>query len=324
MPTWGEILNEFRNAFDIAATTHTPPDTDRIRRNYLQATFEHTGRPIILYASNWLKSLPPDEIMIVDGDLQGFMEVVHKVPGPNLDLILHSPGGSAEAAGAIVNYLRSKYSHIRVIVPMMAMSAATMIAHSADEIVMGKHSFLGPIDPQFLLQTSIGKRPAPAQAILDQFEMAKNECRDPRNLPAWLKILENYGPDLLAQSQTLIDRSKEIVEEWLKIYMFKGDENKDRNAHEIAEWLGTHGNFKSHGKKISRDELKQHGVIIHDLESDEVEQDMFLSIFHATTHTFNFSPVAKIIENHLGRAYVSILQQVILGAPNPPPPAPTI
>jgi ClpP class serine protease len=29
----------------------------------------------------------------------------------------------------------------------MAMSAATMIACAADVIVMGKHSFLGPIDP---------------------------------------------------------------------------------------------------------------------------------------------------------------------------------
>jgi ClpP class serine protease len=37
------------------------------------------------------------------------------------------------------------------------MSAATMLACSANKIVMGKHSFLGPIDPQFIIQTELGR-----------------------------------------------------------------------------------------------------------------------------------------------------------------------
>ena len=48
-----------------------------------------------------------------------------------LDLIIHSPGGSVEAAEQIVNYLRAKYAHIRAIIPHSAMSAATMIACAA-------------------------------------------------------------------------------------------------------------------------------------------------------------------------------------------------
>ena len=55
------------------------------------------------------------------------MEVSQGLEGDGLDLILHSPGGSPEAAEAIVSYLRSRFSHIRVIVPQLAMSAATMI-----------------------------------------------------------------------------------------------------------------------------------------------------------------------------------------------------
>jgi len=62
---------------------------------------------------------------------------------PSSTFFLHSPGGSIEAAEAIVTYLRSKFAHIRAIVPHSAMSAATMIAMACDEIVMGKHSFLG-------------------------------------------------------------------------------------------------------------------------------------------------------------------------------------
>lgn len=93
---------------------------------------------------------------ITNEDLSGLMEVVHGLTGPNLDLILHSPGGSPAAAEALVKYIRSKFDHVRVIVPQMAMSAATMISCSANSIVMGKHSFLGPIDPQFLLPTGVG------------------------------------------------------------------------------------------------------------------------------------------------------------------------
>ncbi len=79
--------------------------------------------------------------------MQGFMEVIRGLPGDGLDLVLHSPGGSAEATEGLVTYIRSKYDNVRVIVPHLAMSAATMLACSANRILMGKHSYLGPIDP---------------------------------------------------------------------------------------------------------------------------------------------------------------------------------
>ena len=37
---------------------------------------------------------------------------------------------------------------IRAIVPQLALSAGTMVALACKEIIMGKHSSLGPIDPQ--------------------------------------------------------------------------------------------------------------------------------------------------------------------------------
>jgi ClpP class serine protease len=56
------------------------------------------------------------------------MGVFYELKGKDLDLIVHSPGGSPEATEAIVTYLRSKFNDIRVIVPQAAMSAATMLA----------------------------------------------------------------------------------------------------------------------------------------------------------------------------------------------------
>lgn len=133
-----------------------------------------------------------------------------------MDLILHSLGGSAEAAESIVSYLRSRFSNIRVIVPQLAMSAATMIACAADEIVMGKHSFFGPTDPQLLLATPLGVRSVPAQSVLDQFDKAQQESSDPEKLSTWLPVLSQYGPDLLAQCEVALEMSKKLVQHWLK------------------------------------------------------------------------------------------------------------
>jgi len=53
------------------------------------------------------------------------------------------------------------------------MSATTIIACAADELVLGRHSFLGPTDPQLIVSTSLGIRAIPAQAILDQLSVLK-------------------------------------------------------------------------------------------------------------------------------------------------------
>jgi ClpP class serine protease len=189
MPTWGELIPELQ----AASARHGLSAFDLVRRKYLAALSEHTGRNTILYATKWTQpgGADPGLISISLEDVQGMMEVIHGLDGSlGLDLIMHSPGGSPDAAEAVVHYLRSKFTHIRVIVPQAAMSAATMLACAANRIVMGKHSSLGPIDPQFLLPVPGGMTMAhPAQAILDQFELAKDECKDPKLLGAWIPIL---------------------------------------------------------------------------------------------------------------------------------------
>jgi hypothetical protein len=62
---------------------------------------------------------------------------IHGLGGDSLDLVLFLPGGSAEAAEYLVSYIRTKFKDVRVIVPHAAVSAATMMACSANVIVMG-------------------------------------------------------------------------------------------------------------------------------------------------------------------------------------------
>ncbi len=302
MPTWGDILKEL----DATKTPAGAPDTDGVRLKYLKRVYEATGRPVVLYATAFLESRRMDAglLQISLSDVQGFMEAVASIQGRDLDLILHSPGGYAEATESIVRYLRSRFDHIRVIVPLAAMSAATMLALAADEIVVGKHSQVGPIDPQVVLQTPEGARAAPARAILLQFERAKEDCRDPRNLAAWTPILRGYGPGLLAQCVQQRDLAVALVEEWLATYMFRDDLDAAKHAREVAEWFADYDAFKSHGRRVGVDELARLRLRFSRLEDEQDVQDAVLSVFHATTLTFNRTASVKIIENHLGKRFV--------------------
>jgi hypothetical protein len=327
VPTWGEELIELQD--EIRVDQRHPPAPgaasgyDRLRRKYLLQMHQLTGRAVIVYETAYLEPRPthPDLLTIQLGDVAGFMEAVSNIAERELDLILHSPGGSAEAAESIVDYLRTRFDHVRVFVPLAAMSAATMMSLAADEIVMGAHSQLGPIDPQFTLQTPEGLRSAPAQAIIDQFEMAKAECQDPKNITAWLPILRGYGPGLLAQCAHQRRLAEDLVAGWLERYMFRAQPNAADRARQIAAWFADFAAFKSHGRRVSRDDARAQGLLITDLESDHDLQDAVLSAHHAVQHSMGATAVAKIVENHHGRAWLKIQQvsQLVMGTGGPAP-----
>jgi hypothetical protein len=309
MPIWSKILAEI-NAAEAEAGEKA---TDVVRRKYLEELSRHTGRNTILYASKWSQPsiipLNPDFISITPEDIQGLMEVINGLSGEALDLIIHSPGGSAEATESLVSYLRTKFTNIRVIIPHAAMSAATMLACSADKLVLGKHSFLGPIDPQMILETSFGLQAIPAQAILNQFWMIEEECKkDPEALPRYYPLIQQYGPALLMQCIQAQTLSEELVCRWLTLFMFKQRGSIDERkalAKTTAEKLADHDYFKSHGRFINREQARtEFGLEIEDLESDQTFQDLVLSVFHATTITFSNRSAVKIIENQKGNSFI--------------------
>lgn len=306
-----------------------PTAFDFVRRKYISLLAEHTGRNVIIYMTNWTRGgVDPGLVSITFEDVQGFMEVIHGLDGEaGLDLIIHSPGGTPDATEAIVHYLRSKFDHIRVFVPQAAMSAATMLACAADEIVMGKHSSLGPIDPQFLVTTASGTSAVPAQAVIDQFELAQEACADPAKLGAWAPILPQYGPALLVQCFNALELAEDLAARWLRTWMLADVKYGARKARSIARKLADHSKFMSHGRPIHREAACKMGLNITNLEDSQELQDRVLSVFHAYMHTFGGTPAVKIIENHRGQAFVKAqpvfqglqLQQFTLPPPGVPP-----
>ena len=288
MPSWNDVLNELQ-----------PKSLDDVRHKYLLQLHQYTDRNVICYYSGWLQKMGSDKSDINDGDKNGFMNAVYQLDkSKGLDLILHTPGGDVAATESIVNYLRKIFGiNIRVIVPQIAMSAGTMIACSAKEIIMGKQSNLGPIDPH------IGG--LPTHGVIYEFNRAIEEVRNnPDSLPIWQVIIGKYHPTFLQTCQNAIDLSNEVVSNWLETAMFLGEPNAEDKSKNIVSQLNNHLDTKSHARHIHIDDAVKMGLKIIELEADQRLQDLVLTVHHAYMHTLSFTPAIKVIENHNGKAIV--------------------
>ncbi|RME61872.1 MAG: hypothetical protein D6780_00850 [Candidatus Dadabacteria bacterium] len=82
-------------------------------------------------------------------DSEEVIRAIHLTdPDMPIDLIMHTPGGLVLASLQIARALHKHKGKVTVFVPFYAMSGGTLIALAADEIVMCRHSVLGPVDPQ--------------------------------------------------------------------------------------------------------------------------------------------------------------------------------
>ncbi len=136
-----------------------------------------------------------------------------------IDLIIHTPGGLALAATQIANALSRHKAPVRVIVPHYAMSGGTLIALSADEIIMDENAVLGPVDPQ------LGQMPAASiLKVLEQKEV---------------KDIEDQTLIMADVAQKAIKQMEEYL---LGLLTSKGmdREKAERIAHELATGRFTH------------------------------------------------------------------------------------
>lgn len=296
MPNWNDLLDEIK----AAGSTH-----DLIRRKYLKQLREITGRNVIIYYSGWLQKPGLGGTGIDDGDKVGFMTTIHGLDRTKgLDLILHTSSGEAAATESIVDYLREMFGmNMRAIIPQLALSAGTMIACACKSILMGKHSSLGPIDPQY--------KGLPAHGVLEEFKHAYDECKkDQIKIPLWQPIIAKYSPTLIGECQKAIAWSEEMAKEWLISGMLHSDPKADKKADDIVKGLADHALTKSHARHLSASKCKDIGLNIEMLEDNQDIQDAVLAVHYACIHTLSATTASKIIENHSGTAFIQRVQVV--------------
>ena len=296
MPTWNEINVEITQL-------GTSDACDIVRTKYLAQLQARVGRTVIAYYSGFLQKRTQDgrfhpESAITDLDMNGFMAMVHNVPRDRgLDLILHTPGGGTEATRALVEYLYKMFGRdIRAIVPHMAMSAGSMIACACREVLMGKHSCLGPTDPQV--------RGHPAMGILAEVDQALIEIKkEPLKQIVYQQIFAKYPPAFILDCERSVDGSRDMVKAWLVANMLANVADPAESAATTVSHFMDYRGTTEHGHHFLIDKCRDMGLKVVAIEDDQGLQEDILSVHHAFVASFARTNAIKIIQNAAGATW---------------------
>lgn len=206
-----------------------------------------------------------------------FLKIVEELAQtPNrhetLYIVLTTTGGSAIAVERYVNIIRYHYKEVHFIVPDYAYSAGTIFCMSGDSILMDYFSVLGPIDPQ--VQNKDGKWVA-ALGYLDKVNEYIEKAKVGTLSDVEFAILKDFDLAELRSFEQARDLTIDLLKKWLVKYKFKNwdkhsdgtevsIEEKEQRAREIAAHLSDNNDWKSHGRPINIEVLKELKLKIED------------------------------------------------------------
>jgi hypothetical protein len=235
-------------------------------------------------------------------------------------VLIESPGGLASVAEYISRILRERFRSVRFFVPHMAMSAATILVLSGDEILMDDRSSLGPIDPQVPRPNAI---PFPAQNTLDYLEqVADEEARTGRLSLVTLAILSRITPADIQMAINATEEGRRLVRNWLTIHMWRNlkdakgvpvpREQREAKAHLVAEELAKHKKWLNHGKMLSRTDLLSidRDLLVADYSKWPSAADMW-ELWVNLHYTFGIGAAYKLYESATSR----IVKNITITAP---------
>lgn len=177
----------------------------------------------------------------------------------------------------------------------MAMSAGTMIACASKEILMGKESSLGPIDPQY--------RGVPAQGVEKEFLQALNETmQSPNKSLIWKEIIAQYRPTFVGECRNVVQLSSDLVTNWLTTGMLRHSKERGLKAKKIIDELLNHDASKVHDRHYDYEKCKKLGLKVVALEKQQDLQDSVLSLYHLYfLSIYRLKSALKFIENQNGQ-----------------------
>jgi hypothetical protein len=165
--------------------------------------------------------------------------------------LIQTPGGNIDATEKIISLLEHRLDNYRVVVPSWAKSAGTLLALSANKIVLGINSELGPIDPQWR---------APNGFLIPCEILAK----DPG---------QPYHVQQMAD--LTVQRTKKLANELLSKGMLKGKTTTDIDT--VIAKISSASGYMSHGAVIDKDEADSLGLSVEYLEhGDDIWKKIWL------------------------------------------------
>ena len=190
-------------------------------------------------------------------------------PTNNIDLVVVSPGGNGEAGYRIGHTFQQwavrKNLSFRVIIPLYAKSAATILSLGAHELVMGVHSEIGPIDLQIArFDKKTGRwRYIPSMAVMDGLKLVGEYI-------GRLPIMSSFFQEILGKEQLsleelgVLERGRESGKQYGELLLQGGMLADPETARHTVERLSDY--YKHHG---------------HPIDAFDAEQDLHLKVQHS-------------------------------------------
>lgn len=214
-------------------------------------------------------------------------------------IILTTPGGSLNPVNRMVTIFRHFYTEVNFIIPNYAYSAGTIFCMSGDNIYMNYYSALGPVDPQ--VQNRDGKLVA-ALGYLDKINELLVKAQNNTISQAEFLILKDFDLAELRAYEQAKELAVDLIQKWLVKYKFKDwiwhsdgtsvtIEEKRQRAFEIANKLSDNNTWKSHGRAINIEELREMNLKIIDYgENKELNRkiDDYYSVMKDYAAKYNY------------------------------------
>ena len=236
----------------------------------------------------------------VEREVKDFIEALAKDSHKHdsIYIFLTTPGGSLTPVQRMVDIFRHFYDEVNFIVPDYAYSAGTIWCMSGDNIYMNYYSTLGPIDPQ--VPNKEGHLVA-ALGYLDKINELLDKAKRNELTQAEFLILKDFDLAELRSYEQAKELAIDMLKKWLTTYKFKDwtihsdgsavtQEEKEQRALEIASKLSDNNVWKSHGRPIGIQVLKNdlHLEIV-DFEKDSELNEIINEYYDG---------VSEYIKNH--------------------------
>ncbi|WP_409200594.1 SDH family Clp fold serine proteinase [Methanobrevibacter sp. DSM 116169] len=269
--------------------------------NLIECYNKKTGKYLLVYSVDFQNNDFP--IGLFMDDFYTIRDFLREDESKKLSFLIETPGGQGEASEEIATYLRGKYEYIDFIIVGNCKSAGTMLALSGDEIYMNETGNLGPIDPQMCNDTISGS----VYHFLEWINEKRKESKTKELNPVDSLIISRITPYEITGAFEALSYGENLVARFLKEYKFKNwkrtetnnikvtDEMKKQKAMEIAKKLSDQSKWKSHGKPLKKEELRELGLKIKNLEDDKNISEIIERIHVLIRLIFSSSDAFKIL-----------------------------
>lgn len=226
------------------------------RQEDIRSYEEFTGRSLVVFRG-----------LITELFIPYFQDAITDVARDHpLDLMVTSLGGDPETALRMAKICRDGRDDFRVLIPETAASAATLLALSAEKIVMSSASALGPIDAQ--LSLPLRREFVSAKAILEIYKEITQLAQKGTLSPELLGVLiADIDFVTIQKARDAEQRTSELVPELIKLRQTSPAEEK---IEQICEKLQDPA---SHAAAIGHDQAFKLGLPITFMEPSSEEWD---------------------------------------------------